>query len=94
VKALVQTPAVQDPALAGLPVHLRETAGRILAVIVTSHRGLDEGWTAGDLAARLGIRPRSAERDEMQSALRMMGKVRPKLVVYDWYGDGRRQDVH
>lgn len=37
--------------------------------MVTSARGVAAAWTTGDLAARLGIKARTPERDALNSAL-------------------------
>lgn len=67
-----------------VPDHLRETAGRVMAAMVTSMRGEDAYWTAGDLAARLGIRARTRERDELNSALHALSRTRrPRLMHYE-----------
>lgn len=70
--------------LTEVPPHLREVAGRVLAVIVTSMRGADAYWTTADLAARLEIRPRTAARDELNSALTALQRTRrPRLMHYE-----------
>jgi len=73
-----------EAALAQVPHHLRETAGRVLAAMVTSMRGADAYWTTGDLAARLGVRARTPERDSLNSALSCLQRTRrPRLLRYE-----------
>lgn len=78
-----RTTATTD-ALDAIPPHLRELAGRIMAAMVTSMRGGDAYWTTADLAARVGIKPRTAERDELNSALSALQRTRgPRLMHYE-----------
>lgn len=78
-----------DAALDWLPPHAREIAGRVMVAIVTSMRGADAYWSTGDLAARLGIRPRTAERDALNSALTYLQRTRlPRLMHYEHGGPG------
>lgn len=70
--------------LEAVPQHLRDTVGRVLVAIVTSMRGSDAYWTTADLAARLGIRPRTSQRDELNAALEVLQRTRrPRLMHYE-----------
>lgn len=76
--------AEADAALGQVPEHLRALAGRVVAAMVTSMRGEDAYWTTGDLAARLGINPRTADRDALNSALSALQRTRaPRLMHYE-----------
>ena len=44
-------------------------SGQVLAAMVTSMRGLGGQWSTGDLAARLGVTPRTPERQALNEAL-------------------------
>lgn len=78
-----------DAALAEVPRHLRELAGRVLAAMVTSMRGADAYWTTGDLAARFGVRARTPERDALNSALSCLQRTRrPRLLRYEVVASG------
>lgn len=73
-------------ALAVLPEQFREVAGHVLIVLAGSMRGPDAGWTNADIAARLGIRPLSHERRELDDTLREM--KRRGLMRYDFQARG------
>jgi hypothetical protein len=97
-----QRPEVPLPAegFEGVPEDVREMAGRVLAAIVTSMRGPGAAWYIGDLAARLDIRPRTAERDDLGAALWALHAVglaryegQARQGAFDWHLTERGVEV-